>query len=123
MASARRPPEHLICTRPQPGACNHCRSYVLLALSYGESVTLDPVHLSARGEATALVSGAQTFAAGDTRDGVCRLRSVQMIRAGLPTNGWVHPAHRCGMTYTGDCLDTRNLWSTPAYYLGAVPPF
>lgn len=121
--SPTRRPEHLVCTRPKPAACKHCRGYILICLSYGEAVELEPVHVSAKGEAVALVSGLQTFTAGDTRDGVARLRSVQMIQAGLPSGGWVHPAHRCGMKYEGDCLDTRNLWSTPAYYLGAVPPF
>jgi len=121
-AKRTRPvPRHLICTRPTNITCMKCHRPVLYAIVYGEHVRMDPTHLSLKGEALALISGASTYQTGDTRDGAVRLRSVEMISRGLPATAYIHPSHQCGMNWQ-DYSDGRSA-AAPVLFSGAAPPF
>lgn len=124
MTTKRRPqPQHLICTPVRTGTCSTCRSSILLAVSYGEPVRLDPVHLNLKGEMLSLLSGGKTFTAGDSRDGAVRLRSTEMITRGLPDYAWIHPSHRCWASWKDPSVLDRRSAQVPASYSGSVPPF
>jgi hypothetical protein len=116
----RPAPRHLACSAPRPGTCPRCGGRILLALVHGERVRMDAAHLSRKGEAVALISGALTYQWGDSRDEHVRHRNVGMISRDWPTTAWIHSGHRCGLVWAGEYLDTRAGHTAPT---GIHPPF
>jgi hypothetical protein len=83
---------------------------------------MDPIHLNLKGEAVALLARLRTYQTGDFRDGDTRLRSVEMIKRGLPTPAYIHPRHMCGMVWDTKLLDDT-LVGYVMTYAGMAPPF
>jgi hypothetical protein len=123
MEMARPAPQHLICTRPKNAVCTKCARPVLYAVVHGEHTRMDPIHLSLRGEAMVLLSGASTYQTGDTRDDATRLRTAEMITRGLPAGAYIHPGHRCGADFNHDGYTDDRTPTLPLHYSGAAPPF
>lgn len=114
-------PQHLISTPPRASLCVACKAEILTCMVHGEPTGLDPVHLNLKGEAVAIVSGAHTYEASPHGGGHPFRRRCSHIDEGLPVHGYIHPAHRCGVTWQPDMIDGRRLFDVP--YLGTTPPF
>lgn len=119
---AKPVPQHLITTPPHGGRCAKCRAAILTCMCYGEPTSLDAVHLSLRGEAMALVAGIATYEVTVLGRGHPFPRSVFHISNGLPKYSYIHPAHRCGVSWIDVAsIDERRIFDV--HYAGAAPPF
>jgi len=94
----KRPaPEYLVTTKAKAAACPSCGAAVMTGLIWGERRYIDPVPLSLRGEAAALVLGQKTYELSWL--GRPTERQVYHIQAGLPAHWKIHARHRCGVCW------------------------
>ena len=116
------PPRHLETTHPVARMCSGCGAEVLAALVYGEHRVIDPVHINTAAKAMALVMGCETYEIGRVDKGKPMIRNAYLISTGLPQYGYIHPRHRCGMSWNDPGYrDERRLFE--AVYTGMAPPF
>jgi hypothetical protein len=112
---------HLVSTAPTPVECR-CGAQVLSCLVNGTRRRIDPAHLNALGEAMALVAGAATFECSVLGGSAMTRRNVTLIRDGVSHWRYVHPEHRCGVSWDHEqYLDGREVFGVA--YTGVVPPF
>lgn len=119
----RKATQHLINTRPKRSQCPRCGAEVLSCYVSGEMTRLDPVHLTLLAEALHLCAtpDGRTYEVPVLgRDRAIR-RNTGMISRGLPAYGFIHPSHRCGVSWDGAYLDHREIF--PVMYSGISPPF
>jgi hypothetical protein len=77
----------------------------------GEPTSIENVHLSLRGEAVALVAGIRTYDITALGRAHPFPRMVDHIKHGLPKYSYIHPGHRCGVSWNDVAnLDDRRLF-------------